>query len=121
MGGAKCDIVEFIMATNYGGSSYPNAPSAFLNKFDKVKQITYGGCYYLHQDGPVGLNGPYTTYSSGSGSGSKSSDSDSDNLFIKVIRAIGQFLRNGWISLATLVDNQNTGLEAESVMISLFS
>lgn len=105
------------MATNYGGDSYPNAPSAFLNKFNEVKQITYGGCYYLHQDGPVGLSGPYTLYSGGTGSKS----SDSYNLFTTIIRAIGQGLRKGWIFIATLIENFNTGSEAESVMISLFS
>ena len=101
------------MATNYGGESYPNAPSQFLNKFNEVKQITYGGCYYLHQDGPVGLNGPYTVYSAGSGSSSGDAN--------PIIKAIGQGLRKGWIFLATLIENLNTGSDAESVMISLFS
>ena len=101
------------MATNYGGSDYPNAPSEFLKKFSKVKQITYGGCYYLHQDGPIGLNGPYTIYSAGG-----SSSSGDANLIAK---AIGQTLRKGWIFLATLIENLNTGSDAESVMISLFS
>lgn len=103
------------MATNYGGSDYPNAPSEFLKKFSEVKQITYGGCYYLHQDGPVGLNGPYTMYSAGSGS---SSSGGSGN---KIAKAIGQALRKGWIFIATLIENLNTGSDAESVMISLFS
>ena len=54
----ECDIVEFIMGTNYG-PNYSNAPTDFLGKFDKVEAIANGGCYFLNTDGPVGLDGNY--------------------------------------------------------------
>lgn len=111
--GNKCDIVEFIMGTEYG-DNYSNAPTEFLRKFDKVAKIVNGGSYFLHKDAPVGLDGNYGSISSTSNDANKSGNGSSS-----FSRDLGQFLRRAWIAVVTLFENDNTGENASSVMITV--
>ena len=113
--GDKCDIVEFILGVEYGGDSYPNAPTDFLRKFDKVAKIVNGGSYFLHKDGPVGLNGDYGSISSTSNDNNNNINATTDSFSKK----LGQLLRRGWIAISTLFENDNTGDNASTIMISL--
>ena len=118
----KCDIVEFIMGTEYG-DNYSNAPTDFLGKFNKVDKIANGGSYFLHKDGPVGLDGDYKIITPGSSGGASSSidngSSGNNSSSDSFSRKLGHLLRRGWIAIATLFDNDNTGDNASSIMISL--
>ena len=102
----ECDIVEFIMGTNYG-PNYSNAPTDFLGKFDKVEAIANGGCYFLNTDGPVGLEGDYEYivpegYAYGSANKSKKySNEFSNNTF--------KFIRSFWEFTLSLLEQEYTG------------
>lgn len=91
----ECDIVEFIMGTNYG-PNYSNAPTDFLGKFDKVEAIANGGCYFLHTDGPVGLDGDYEYItpegyaSGGSQKNNQKATAQASNTF-KIIKTFWEF------------------------------
>ena len=110
-GDNQCDIAEFILGTEYGGDNYANAPSDFLNKFDKIAKIVNGGSYFLHKDGPVGLDGNYGSISSKNHGVSNGSVSFSKKL--------GQFFRRVWIGVSTLYESDRTGHNFSSIMISL--
>lgn len=126
--GDKCDIVEFIMGIDGGGSNYPNAPSKFLNRFDKVKSIKNGGSYFLHEDGPVGLkkdkyeaitHGFYAPASNSNGISSNNKNDDDEQSF-SLKRLLGRVIRNGWIAVATFFETDRTGINVSSIMISLY-
>ena len=108
-GQPACNVVEAMFAP--ADTPYDDMYN-FLQTLYPVRQIVYGGTYIDNPEGPTGLNGPYTISSTGSSSGGKDHP---------IAKAVGQFFRKGWIALATLCDNINTGSEAESVMIALFS
>lgn len=102
----KCNIVEFILGTNYG-PSYSNAPEEFIGLFDKVHAIANGGSYFLHTDGPVGLEGDYEYivpegYAYGSANKSKKySNEFSNNTF--------KFIRSFWEFALSLLEQEYTG------------
>ena len=50
----------------------------------------------------------------------KPSNDNSDNSEEKTFaRAFGRFLRNGWIAISTFFDNDRTGRNLSTIMISL--
>lgn len=110
-GNNQCDIAEFILGTDNGGENYANAPSDFLNKFDKIAKIVNGGSYFLHKDGPVGLDGNYGSISSRT-NGVK-------NGSVSFSKKLGQLFRRVWIAVVTLFENDSTGINASTVMITL--
>lgn len=112
----KCDVAEFIMGTEFGGDNYPNAPTDFLGKFDKIEGIVNGGSYFLHKDAPIGLDGNYADILASSSNTGGSGNGEGSNTFSA---KLGQLLRRGWIAISTLFENDNTGDNASTIMISL--
>ncbi len=123
--GDKCDIVEFILGINIQDNETPPVLKGFLNKFDKVKSIKNGGSYFLHKDGPVGLSGDYAKITPGvnqnfSNSSSTTSNNKGEKSEEKTFtRTFGRFLRSGWIAISTFFDNDRTGSNLSTIMISL--
>ena len=120
-GDNECDIVEFILGIDIEDRDTPPILGEFLKKFDKVKSIKNGGSYFLHKDGPVGLSGDYIKILPGtwvtSSETSKNNNSDGDDQ--SFARTFGRFLRNGWIAISTFFDNDRTGRNLSTIMISL--
>ena len=121
----KCDIVEFILGINIQDNETPPVLKGFLDKFDKVKSIKNGGSYFLHPDGPVGLSGDYAEITPGvnqnfSNSSSTTSNNKGEKSEEKTFaRTFGRFLRSGWIAISTFFDNDRTGRNLSTIMISL--
>lgn len=99
----KCKIVEIIL------DPY-EIPQQLVDSLSGVTKIINGGNIQEHPDGPVGLDGNY---------GSSSSSSNSGNGSSSFSRDLGQFLRRAWIAVVTLFENDNTGENASSVMITV--
>lgn len=96
----KCKIVECILD--------PYDESNPLTKsLSGVTKVINGGNIQEQPEGPVGLDGNY-----GSGIGV----SNKKNTFT---RKLGQIIRNGWVSLATLFESDRTGHNYSTVTISL--
>ncbi len=94
--GGRCKIVEVCTEAS---SVSPLSP--WLNKLKNVTQIANGGSIFEHPDGPVGLDGNYT-YEDGTTSGSSDGSSSEAGTFIG---AVGSFLRTGWATLNSFLDN----------------
>ncbi|HCC04522.1 MAG TPA: hypothetical protein DEP51_06725 [Clostridiales bacterium] len=96
----KCKIVEIILDPYV-------IPQDLVNSLSGVTKIVNGGNIQEHPDGPVGLDGNY---------GSSSSNSNGSVSFSK---KLGQLCRRGWIAVVTLFENDSTGNNASTVMITL--
>lgn len=94
----KCKIVEIILDPYV-------IPQDLVNSLCGVTKIVNGGNIQEHPDGPVGLDGNYSSGNSGQ-----------SNPFG---RKLGHTFRNWWIAIATLFENGNTGANMGSIMISL--
>ena len=96
----KCKIVECIM------DPY-DENNPLCKSLSGVTKIVNGGNIQEHPDGPVGLDGNYGS-SSSNGNGS-----------VSFSKKLGQLFRRVWIAVVTLFENDSTGNNASTVMITL--
>ena len=108
--GDKCDIVEFILSS-YGGQGIPNFNREFAAKFDQVAAIINGGNYFLHPDGPIGLDGSYSSLDSNTEDGDIN-DSDEYNTLDGAIIASFRELLNSFL---TEISNARNGRDDATV------
>ena len=105
-GNNSCKIIEVCTELLANPQNTP-LMVPLLNKMKNVTKIVNGGNMFENPDGPVGLDGTYTSSSSSSSSSSGTTDSVKDDEELETTSGVLQkFFRDAWDTISVSFENE---------------